>query len=162
MKKARISSILNRKIKDWEATYMVMNNPEKIYAISNNGQYYSCQYFITFCTKFNRRVFTGDYATLLQEIIDSIGEDNGYRILDVIITADVVQCVVECQPQISIYKCVSMIKTYITHRLYEEHPELRSRMPQMWATQNYISTMGNVSHKSVCEYVERLKEGVKK
>lgn len=132
---------------------MLVENTLKEYAVNDKGQF-SCQYYITFCTRFNRRIFTEQYSDILKEILEKINDDNEFGLLDMIISPDTIQCIVSCPPDISIQKCVNTIKAMAAKELYQECPELKSRMPQMWTKKNFISSMGNVAYNSVCSYIE--------
>lgn len=132
---------------------MVVENTVKEYTVNDKGQY-SCQYYVTFCTKFNRRIFTDEYVGVLYDILKSIEKSKGFDILDIIIAPDVVQCIINCSPEESIQKCVNQMKIAATKQLHEECPELKSRMPQMWTKKNFISSMGDVTYNSVSNYIE--------
>lgn len=134
---------------------MVMENTVKEYTINEKGQF-SCQYYLVFCTKYNRRVFVDSYYDTLNGIITKLQGE--FIIKDAVIGADVIQCIIECQPDISIQKCVNSFKSSIAKELYLQCPELKKRMPQMWERKNFISTMGDVMYNSVYSYIENQRK----
>lgn len=137
---------------------MTVENTPKKYDMNDRGQS-SCQYYVAFCTKFNRRVFADGYEDILNEAIKDTGKSGGFGILDLIIEPDTVHCIVECPPDMSIQKCINCIKTYTAKKLHGQCPELKTRMPQMWTKKSFISSMGDVAFNSVCEYINNQRKG---
>lgn len=139
---------------------MIIENIPKEYFIDERGQS-SCQYYVAFCTKYNRRVFTVEYESSFKQIMYDVTKEKGITLFDIIVNADSVQCVINCPPDISIQKCINSIKIMAARKMHEKHPELKTRMPQIWTKKNFISSMGTVSYNSVCSYIESQKEGSK-
>lgn len=131
---------------------MKVENAPKAYDKNDRGQS-SCQYYVTFCTKYNRKVFTDDYKRMLNTVLADTGVAEGFKITEIITGPDTVQCIVECPPDISIQKCVNQIKTTTAKEMHRLCPELKTRMPQMWTRKSFISTMGDVTLNSICDYI---------
>lgn len=131
---------------------MTVENIPKIYDINERGRS-SCQYYVAFCTKFNRRVFTDGYEKKLGDIMEGMDMPEGTVFLDVIIEPDAVQCIVKCPPDVSVQKCINGIKASVARKLHEDCPELKTRMPQIWTKRNFVSSMGDVTVNAVCDFI---------
>lgn len=135
---------------------MVVKNVIKEYTINEKGQF-SCQYYVVFCTKYNRRIFVDTYQKELHDIINQY-KNTDFMVRDVIIGADSVQCIMECHPDNSIQKYVNTFKSSIAKELHTRCPELKKRMPQLWTKKSFISTMGDVMCNSVYGYIENQRK----
>jgi len=64
---------------------------------------------------------------------------------------------IDCNPQLDIYKIIGKIKGYTSNILRNEFPELKSRIPTLWTRSKFISTVGSVSLEVVKKYIESQK-----
>ena len=132
---------------------MVIENLPKTYESGKYGTI-SCQYFVVFCTKFARKIFIGHYAEEAAAAIKDAAAEKGISVLDIVISADCVHCIVECPADIGVSKAVASMKISAAKMMHERCPELCTRMPQLWTKKNFISSVGNVTYPTVVAYIE--------
>jgi len=135
---------------------MEIINKRKTYK-SNNTLVYSCQYHVIWATKYRRKVLNEDVQKRLKELILEKQEEYGYEIFEIEIMPDHVHLLIDCNPQLGIYKIIGKIKGYTSNILRNEFPELKSRLPTLWTRSKFISTVGAVSLEAVKKYIEDQK-----
>lgn len=136
---------------------MQIQNPTKSYKTTDYGQH-SCQYHIVFCTKYNRRLFINDYVDVLKTILEQSAEKCEIEIIELMVMPDYVHMIVDCSPEFSVQKTINKFKQLTAGQLFETCPELKSRMPQIWTRKSFISTIGDITNNSICDYIEKQKE----
>lgn len=135
---------------------MEIINRHKTYK-SNNTLVYSCQYHVIWATKYRRKVLNEDVQKRLKELILEKQEEYEYEIFEMEIMPDHVHLLIDCNPQLDIYKIIGKIKGYTSNILRNEFPELKSRIPTLWTRSKFISTVGSVSLEVVKKYIESQK-----
>lgn len=135
---------------------MEIKNHSKRYK-STKHLVYSCQYHVIFCSKYRRKVLTGDIETRLKELILEKQEEYSYEVLDMEVMPDHVHLLLDVDPMIGIITVVSKIKGYTSKQLREEFPLLKKRIPTLWTHSRFISTVGAVTLEVVKKYIEEQK-----
>jgi len=135
---------------------MEIINRHKTYK-SNNTLVYSCQYHVIWATKYRRKVLNEDVQKRLKKLILEKQEEYEYEIFEMEIMPDHVHLLIDCNPQLDIYKIIGKIKGYTSNILRNEFPELKSRIPTLWTRSKFISTVGSVSLEVVKKYIESQK-----
>ena len=131
--------------------------------LNNHKQYksdkrliYSCQYHIIFCPKYRRKVLTEDIAIRAKQIIKNKQNEYKYQVLELEIMSDHVHLLLDINPRIGIYKIVSKIKGCLSKHLREEFPKLKTRLPCLWTSSSFISTVGSVRLETVKKYMGKI------
>ena len=136
---------------------MELSNQKKTYLTSGN-LIYSCQYHILFCSKWRRKVLTGQIAKHLQTLIEEGQEELGYRLENLDVQPDHVHLLLEISPELSVYAVVKKIKAHTSHILRETYQELRSRIPTLWTRVSLISSVGNVALNDIETFLEEQRQ----
>ena len=79
--------------------------------------------------------------TRLQELILEKREAYGYRMLGMAVMPDHVHLLLDVNPQIGIAKIAGQIKGYTAHTLREAFPWLKKRLPSVWTSSKFISSV---------------------
>lgn len=124
---------------------------------SKNKVVYSCKYHVVWCSKYRRKVLTDDIDTRLKELIQSICAEIDAEIFELEVEPDHVHLLLEVDPQYGINKAVRHIKGTTSHILRSEFPSLRSRLPALWTTAYFVSTVGNTPLSEIRQYIEDQK-----
>ena len=136
---------------------MELSNQKKTYLTSGN-LIYSCQYHILFCSKWRRKVLTGQIAKHLQTLIEEGQEELGYRLENLDVQPDHVHLLLEISPELSVYAVVKKIKAHTSHILRETYQELRSRIPTLWTRVSLFSSVGNVALNDIETFLEEQRQ----
>lgn len=119
---------------------------------------YSCQYHVVWCPKYRRKVLVNGIDETLKQLILEKQNDYGYTIIEMEIMPDHVHLLIDTNPSKNgIETIVRKIKGYTSHELRQRHPELKSRIPNLWTRSKFISTVGTVSLATVKRYIENQK-----
>lgn len=121
---------------------------------------YNVHYHIVWCVKYRRKVLTPEIETSLQELLKSIGEENGFSVDQCEVgEADHVHCFVSAPPKLSITFIVKHLKGVSGLRLFREYPELRQSLwhGQLWNGSYFVETIGSTSEENVRRYIDRQK-----
>src|SRR6266446_10468913 len=124
---------------------------------SNNNVVYSCKYHVVWCPKYRRAVLVNGVDVRLKEIIQSVCTESHAEILELEVMPEHVHLLVEVDPQYGIHRLVRAIKGRSSHLLRQEYPWLRSRLPTLWTTSYFVSTVGGAPLEVVKQYIEHQK-----
>ena len=75
----------------------------------------------------------------------------------VCIMPDHVHLFIEFDPRMNLHKVIKTLKGVSSHKLREEFPYLKSRIPSLWTRSYFSSTVGHVSEETVQQYIESQK-----
>ena len=70
---------------------------------------------------------------------------------------DHVHLFIEFDPRMNLHKVIKTLKGVSSHKLREEFPYLKSRIPSLWTRSYFSSTVGHVSEETVQQYIESQK-----
>lgn len=135
---------------------MNIQNPDKPYHFDKHTVY-SCQYHVIFCPKFRRKVLTTDIAKRLEELLYEKQKEYDYTILELDVMVDHVHLLLDINPTIGVWTVVNKIKGYTSNMLRGEFPVLVSKLPTLWTTSKFISTVGSITLETVKKYIEEQK-----
>ncbi len=121
---------------------------------SNNNVVYSCKYHVVWCPKYRRKILTDDVAIRLKELIKQEAASINADIIQMEIMPDHVHLLIEVDPQYGINKAVRHLKGRSSHVLRNEFPSLRTRLPALWTTSYFVSTVGGAPLEAVKQYIE--------
>lgn len=120
---------------------------------SNNNVVYSCKYHVVWCTKYRRKLLVDDVDTRLKELLLSYAKDLNIDIMELETMPNHVHLLVEVDPQFGIHKAVRYLKGYTSKVLREEFP-IKKKVPTLWTTSYFVSTVGGASLEDVKRYIE--------
>ena len=124
---------------------------------SNNNVVYSCKYHVVWCPKYRRSVLINGVDERLQSILLEIAEETRSEVIEMEIMPDHVHLLVECDPQFGINKLIRMMKGRSSRQLRSEFPWLKSRIPSLWTSSYFVSTVGGTTLEVVKQYIENQK-----
>ena len=124
---------------------------------SNRNVVYSCKYHVVWCPKYRRKVLTDKIEMRLKELILETASGISADIIEMEIMPDHVHLLIEIDPQYGINKAVRHIKGVTSHVLRSEFPSLKSRLPTLWTTSYFVSTVGGAPLDAVKKYIESQK-----
>lgn len=124
---------------------------------SNHNVTYSCQYQVVWCTKYRRKVLTGNIEARLKEILQEAALEQRCEIIELEVMPDHVQLLCEVDPQYGIHRFVKLLKGRSSRYLRQEFPELRSRLPTLWTNSYFVATVGGAPLAIINQYIENQK-----
>ena len=100
---------------------------------------------VVWCPKYRRRVLGGQVGVRLRELIDIKATE---------LMPDHVHLFVKTRPKDSPSYVANQLKGFTSHRLREEFPYLRSRLPTLWSRSFFVASVGAVSAATVQRYID--------
>jgi putative transposase len=98
---------------------------------------------------------------MVQDLKDLIMEKQSkgqYNILRIDITSNYVDLLIQVNPLITINSTIGRIKGGFSCVLRGKYPDLKARMPALWARKNLISATCDISPEAIKGYLDRQKE----
>lgn len=124
---------------------------------SNNNIYYSCKYHVVWCSKYRRKVLSGDIELRLKEVICEAAAEINADILEIEIMPDHVHLLLEVDPQYGIHRAVKHIKGKTSRLMRNEFRSLRSRLPSLWTNSYFVAAVGGAPLSAIKQYIESQK-----
>lgn len=125
--------------------------------IHKKGLVYKNQYHVIFCPKYRRPVLVDGVDVRLKEILLEEAKKADVTILALEIMPDHVHLFLEFDPRLTEHKVIKQLKGVSSHKLREEFPWLKSRIPSLWTRSYFSCTVGHVSEETIRKYIEDQK-----
>lgn len=119
---------------------------------------YDCNYIVSFCTKYRRKVLNEDMKKTLKEILIKISKTYNFSIKNIEISDFQVILEVNCSPELGIKTVVNKLKNLSAPELKELYPELNSRIPSIWTRETYIKSIGKLNKEDIDIFVKLQKK----
>lgn len=118
---------------------------------------YNIGYHLIWCSKYRRKVLTGDAGTRLKELLAEKAGQIDIEIVQMEIMPDHVHLFVKATPVNSPHYIVQQLKGYTSRVLRQEFPSLKSRLPSLWTRSYYCESVGHISEETVQKYIKDQK-----
>ena len=118
---------------------------------------YNIGYHLIWCSKYRRKVLTGDAETRLKELLAEKAGQINIEIVQMEIMPDHVHLFVKATPVNSPHYIVQQLKGYTSRVLRQEFPSLKSRLPSLWTRSYYCESVGHISEETVQKYIKDQK-----
>lgn len=124
---------------------------------SNRNVSYSCKYHVVWCPKYRRKVLVSGIDERLKQIITEVCEEHQAELMRMEIMSDHVHLLVECDPQFGIHRLVRLLKGRSSRLLRQEFPVLKRKLPTLWTSSYFVSTVGGAPLTVIKQYIEKQK-----
>lgn len=118
---------------------------------------YNINYHLVWCPKFRRPVLAGEVGrrldTLLRELVTALDGE----VAELVVQSDHVHLFASFPPDLAISQIMYRLKRASAHRLRQEFPHLKSRLPSLWTRSYYAGTAGHVSTTVIQRYIDAQK-----
>ncbi len=96
-------------------------------------------------------------AERLKQIIVEVCQEHQAEVLQLEVMLDHVHLLVECDPQFGIHRLVRLLKGRSSRFLRQEFPALKRKLPTLWTTSYFVSTVGGAPLSVIKQYIENQK-----
>lgn len=114
----------------------------------------TCKYHVVWCSKYRRKVLTGEVENRLKELVVEIANELKVEIIQMETDKDHIHILCEVDPQFGIAKFVKKVKGKTSRILRDEFPYLRKRIPTLWTNSYFVSTVGGAPLEIIKQYIE--------
>lgn len=118
---------------------------------------YNINYHIVCSVKYRRKIITPEIESYMRDLIQHIASDKGFEVAEFeSVEGDHVHLFVSAPPKLSPSLIVQYLKGITGRKLYEQYPDLRSKLwkGELWNHSYYIETIGDVSSETIRKYIE--------
>jgi putative transposase len=111
-------------------------------------------YHIIWCPKRRRRIWRGEIAQRLEQLVNEVAVEYNWQVLNLSIQPDQVHRFIRRNPYTLPTDSARLIKGRSSHVLREAFPYLH-RLPSLWTRSTCYATAGKVSSETIQKYIER-------
>ncbi len=115
---------------------------------------YSCIYCVVWCSKYRRKVIVGEVEKRLKELMNEVASQLNVEIFEIKTMPDSIQLLLQVNPQFGIHKTIKRLKGISSRILRSEFKQLTTKLPTLWTNNYFVSTVGNIPHSTIEEYIE--------
>jgi len=126
--------------------------------IHSRTSVYNINYHVVWSVKYRHKIITQDIEEELRALAMDIGCDKGFTVhLLEAGEKDHIHCFISAPPKLSISYIVKMLKGITGRKLFQYHPELKSKLwkGELWNHSYYVETIGSVSEENIKRYIEK-------
>jgi len=134
----------------------------KVITIYNRHCVYQTAYHVISCSKYRKQILIGKVAERISTIIDVIYVENDWPMITKEIQSNHIHLFLIIPPAIA--TAIKIFKGTTARKLFVDFPELKeqSKEGHLWSPTYYVGTAGNVSAKTIQQYIERAEHMIKR
>ena len=136
----------------------------KVITIHNRNCVYQTAYHVVWCPKYRKQILVGKIAERINTIIDAICAKNDWPVITKEIQSDHIHLFLTIPPSLAVATAIKILKGTTARKLFVEFPELKEKLwgGHLWSPSYYVGTAGNVSAKTIQQYIERAEHMIKR
>ena len=115
-------------------------------------------YHVVWSVKHRRKILDAQVEKYLKDIVQQIADEKGFIVqMFECVEQDHIRCFITAPPKLSVTTIVKYLKGITGRKLYEQFPEIRSKLwkGQLWNHSYYCETIGSVSEENIKRYIEK-------
>lgn len=125
---------------------------------SKNRHKYLLQYHLIFVCKYRKQLLTPKISEDIKQLSYEICEKYNIKIKEMETDKDHIHYMIETETTISVSKIVNLLKSYTTFHIWKTHKNFLSKHfwkeRTFWTDGYFICSIGNVSEKTLAEYIK--------
>lgn len=120
------------------------------------GYVYNLQYHIVWCTKYRKKILTGDIDNDLKTLIQSIAEEQDVNILAMETMPDHIHLLIDTKPQCRLSDLIKVLKGTTAWYLFKRHPELKEQLygGHLWNPSYFAATVSDRTEEQIKNYID--------
>jgi putative transposase len=124
---------------------------------SGRNVVYSCKYHIVFTPKLRRKVLINGVDARLEEILKQLCLEMEVELIEFEIMPEHVHLLVDINPSFGVNQFISKLKGRSARILRSEFPFLKSKIPCLWTSSYFCTTVGGATLEVIKQYIENQK-----
>lgn len=131
--------------------------------IYGRGYVYAIQYHIVWCTKYRKKILTGNVEETLKKLLYEIADTNEFTIETMENESDHIHLLISCSPQHYIPNVIKALKGNSARFLFKEHPNLKATLwgGHLWNPSYFVATVSENTREQIQVYIENQKTSTK-
>ncbi len=127
----------------------------------NKHHVYRLMYHFVWIPKYRRKVFKEPYRSSLKGIIEKVGYDYNFEIVELEVPEDHIHMVVRGKPKDSPSDMMRIIKSISAIEFFKRYPEIKRRYfwgGHLWTQSYFVESIGNANEDVIRRYVRNQLE----
>lgn len=127
----------------------------------NSHSVYQINYHFVFVPKYRKKILIEGVKTRVRKEIRKVCKGYGYEIISLDIQPDHVHLSISSKPTSAPSEIARTIKRVVAKETFKKFPALRDDEfwgNEFWTNSYYVGTAGEVSSKTIKEYINRVEE----
>jgi putative transposase len=118
---------------------------------------YELRYHIIFCTKYRRRILTGELKEFAEKQLHKICGRNRWTLHALAVQPEHIHIVVSAPPKVAPLVIATTLKSLLGLYLVKSYPQLKRQFPNSgpFSRGTYYGSVGKIGQDTVQSYVER-------
>ena len=127
----------------------------------NSHHVFRIMYHFVWIPKYRHKVFEEPYRSSLKAMIEKIGYDYNFDIIELELPTDHIHMVVRGEPKVSPSDIMQIIKSISAKEFFKRYPEVKGKYfwgGKLWTQSYFVETIGNANEQVIREYVRNQLE----
>ena len=123
----------------------------------NTHHVYRLMYHFVWIPKYRHKVFADPQRKAMKAIIQKIGYDYDFDIVELEIPEDHIHMVVRSEPKLSPSKIMQVIKSISAREFFRLFPDIKESYfwgGKLWTQSYFVETIGNANEDTIRNYVQ--------
>ena len=124
---------------------------------SNTHHIFRIMYHFVWIPKYRHKVFETPYRESLKLMIEKIGYDYNFEIVELELPSDHIHMVVRTEPKVSPSDIMQVIKSISAKAFFRRYPEIKEKYfwgGKLWTQSYFVETIGNANEEVIRKYVK--------
>ena len=113
-------------------------------------------YHFVWIPKYRHKIFVEPYRETMKAIINKVGYDYNFDIVELEIPVDHIHMVVRSEPKQSPSQIMQVIKSISAREFFRKYPEIKKCYfwgGKLWTQSYFVETIGNANEEIIRKYV---------
>ena len=123
----------------------------------NTHHVYRLMYHFIWIPKYRHKIFVEPYRETMKAIINKVGYDYNFDIVELEIPVDHIHMVVRSEPKQSPSQIMQVIKSISAREFFRKYPEIKKRYfwgGKLWTQSNFVENIGNANEEIIRKYLQ--------
>ncbi len=123
----------------------------------NTHHVYRLMYHFVWIPKYRHKVFVEPQRESMKAIIQKIGYDYEFDIVELEIPEDHIHLVIRSEPKLSPSKIMQVIKSISAREFFRLFPDMKKKHfwgGKLWTQSYFVETIGNADEDTIRKYVQ--------
>lgn len=123
----------------------------------NTHHVFRIMYHFVWIPKYRHKVFEEPYRSSLKGMIEKIGYDYNFEVIELELPVDHIHMVIRTEPKVSPSDVMQVIKSISAKEFFKRYPEIKQRYfwgGKLWTQSYFVETIGNANEEVIRAYVQ--------
>ena len=120
------------------------------------GYVYGIEYHIVFCTKYRKKIISGDIKETIIRMMLILADEMKFNIIEINTELDHVHLLISVTPQHYIPTIIKRLKGTTANWLFKMYPEIKEELwgGHLWNPSYFINTVSDTLEENIKNYIK--------